>query len=192
MVKPHSPIMECKQSAKSSWDGEGFRGPAQAVENSSEAKNIPTALPRSVTFQDQSIRRVTFSKKVSVKEITHRNNMSERICEEYWMSQEDFQTIKAHLKVTIKMMMTNREIDEEDEDYCTRGLEFRTREGRRQRNKNKVAARRVVLLQQKVQLEEGVYDPEFIALVSAAKTAQSPQVAHQMALRDAEEARGYF
>ena len=61
-----------------------------------------------------------------------------------------------------------------------------------ERNKRKQTARRAVLLQVQLQQDEGIHDPHFIAAVSITKTKASAERAHQMALRDAEEASAYL
>lgn len=138
-------------------------------------------------------RRVSFSKTVMVKETLHINNMSEKVRNQYWLTEEDQIAIKIHCQESVlKMINNDPDIDTENSDFCSRGLECRTREGTLERNKRKQAARRAVLLQVQLQQDEGIHDPYFIAAVSVTKTKASAERARQLALQDAEEAWAYL
>ena len=69
-------------------------------------------------------KQVTFSRKVSYREIPHLNNMTEEDVSYVWYSPEDYQLFRAVCKVTVKMMMKlgNENTEQYDPDLCCRGL----------------------------------------------------------------------
>ena len=201
MVKPHSPIVQCRtkpsQSTQKSQTNSKIFLPEQgrkvefaaAGPSSRRIKNGDDSRASS----KQCPRRVTFAKTVMVKETLHVNNMSEKVRNQYWMTEDEQNAIKIHCRISVQKMTNNDpDIDNDNSEYCSRGLECRTREGVMERNKRKQAARRAVLLQVQLQLDEGIYDPQFIAAVSINKTKASAELAHRLALRDAEEAMTYL
>jgi hypothetical protein len=191
MVKPHSPIAECKRSPHPTWDGHKTEDSTSDCSGGifirrRQEKNDAIASPREVTSA------VTFSKIVKVQQVMHRNNMSEKVRLRYWLTEEDQIEIKALCRQTIfKMMRNEKDLDLDGSDFCSRGLEMRTKHGQREKVSRKEAARRAVLLQQKQQQDEGIFDAEFIALISAVKTKASSIAAREAALRDSEEALLY-
>lgn len=119
------------------------------------------------TFVKNATRRkIRWSSQVRVQEIRHLNNMSEAEREAVWMSPIDYKMIKNMAKTTVLMMMAGEHIGCDDPDFCTRGLEFRTRKGNKIRSANKLRARSAVLNEQDLQRDEGFHDPEFIAMAS--------------------------
>merc|ERR1712014_397627 len=94
-------------------------------------------------------------------------------------------------KTTVLMMMAGEHIDDEDPDYCTRGLEFRTRKGSKIRSANKLRARSAVLNEQDLQREEGFHDPEFIAMASLDVSFECREQAQKRAEEDAKSISSY-
>jgi hypothetical protein len=108
------------------------------------------------------------------------------------MTAEEHSEIKNCCRKTIMKMMSERKRDESDIDFCPRGLETRTKEGQKEKNQRKDAVKRAVLLQQRLQKEEGAVDPQFLAVVSQTETKESAEAARFAALKDAEEAWLYL
>lgn len=217
MVKPHSPIAECKRSPHltrgrdkqkdSRPDPRMTRAVAAAfgcdgerilIPRPSERKDKVLVSPRSARSSSTGKQKrtgmvVTFSRIVNVKWVLHGNDMSEKVRARYWMTEEEHQEIKTECRQTILKMMRNDEaIDAQDSDFCSRGLEMRTKQGQKDKCTRKEAVKRAVLLQQHLQRAEGIIDCEFLAVVSSVKTKASAEAAYETALRDAEEARLYY
>jgi hypothetical protein len=109
------------------------------------------------------------------------------------MTEEEHKEIKMLCRQTILKMMSNDEdVDVDGSDFCSRGLEMRTKQSQKEKVKRKDAARHAVFLQQKLQQDEGIVDCEFLAAISSVKTKASSFAAHQAALRDAEESWLYL
>lgn len=116
--------------------------------------------------KEKANQKVTFSNVVIHKEIRHIQDHTEEEKEAIWMAVRDYQIVKAMVKTTVLMMMKGEQISEDDEDFCTRGLEFRTKAGSKIRSRNKLRTRSAVLNEQDQQDEEGYFDPQFIAMTS--------------------------
>jgi len=130
-------------------------------------------------------RKIRWSGQVRVQEIRHVNNMSELEIDAVWMTAIEYKMIKHMAKTTVYMMMAGEVIDEDDPDFCTRGLEFRTRKGSKVRGANKLRARSAVLNEQDLQREEGFHDPEFIAMSSLDVSFENREQAQKRAQKDA-------
>ncbi len=189
MVKPHSPIAECRSKSSpliQSSKKESMFCRTDRIDSAGASSPKPK-------LDGLQTRRVSFSKKVNVKETLHINDMSDKVRNRYWLTEEEQSDIKNHCLLIIqKMKSHDQDIDTEDCEFCTRGLESRTRQGRDERSRRKYAVRRAVLLQEKLQRDEGIYDPDFIAAVGALKTKESVNLAYVLARRDAEEAWQYL
>ena len=135
--------------------------PPTSPVGASEAKIIASPSTR-----NRRRRKIRWSGQVRVQEIRHINNMPESEIDAVWMSPTEYKTIKSGAKTTVLMMMAGEKFHEDDPDYCSRGLEFRTRKGNKIRSANKLKARSAVLNEQELQQEEGFHDPEFIAMAS--------------------------
>jgi hypothetical protein len=182
MVKPHSPIAACKHADISQpWSGKALNGPDFG---SSGLAYVPSKAP--ITRP----RKVTFNPQVIVTEIMHKRYLSSKTFKKIWMTLEEYESIMTHMKKTIRMITRGECIDEEDDHYCVRGLEAKTREGHKQRIQNRQSVKRAVFRQQEVQYHEGICNPEFIADVSRAKSANSAHEARDLAMQDSKEA-GY-
>lgn len=145
----------------------------------------------SVPTKNVRRRKIRWSGQVRVQEIRHLNNMPESEREAVWMSPIDYKLIKNMAKTTVLMMMAGEHIDDEDPDYCTRGLEFRTRKGSKIRSANKLRARSAVLNEQDLQREEGFHDPEFIAMASLDVSFECREQAQKRAEQDAKSISSY-
>jgi hypothetical protein len=108
------------------------------------------------------------------------------------MSVDEYQAIKEHVKETVKMIMDHQDIDEEDDRYCTRGLEAKTKQGYKQRSKNKACVKRAVFREQETRRREGIQNPQFLADVSVAKSINCVYKAQWIAMKDAQEANEYL
>ena len=197
MVKPHSPIAEVKQSScslneKLSRPQEQEQEREDLVVKKSCFRD-PTTPTNCSSTKKQRKRKVHFAPKIRCRDVPHFSYYSKELHEQVWMSEAEFLIIRASAKATVKLMMSRREISQYDlDEFCPRGLEDRTRQGLRERSRNKEAVRDAVLKEQEAQWDEDVYDPEFLAAVSLSRSRDSSEKAWQRAQLDAEEANQYL
>lgn len=93
-------------------------------------------------------------------------SLRELSSEEYrsmWITAEDFMACKREYVAIVRLMMRTMDDFPESDECCSRGLEFKTKDGARKRKQTKQRAARAVLEEQEIQREEGVYDPEFLS-----------------------------
>jgi len=148
----------------------------------------------SPTRETSSRKKITFSSKVMIKQTLHCNDMDEETRNQYWMTEDEQVEIKDHCRTTVRMMMhgDSNLLDGESSDFCSRGLESRTRKGAMEKKQRKDEVRRTVLYHDQLQKEEGVFDAEYLALLSASKSRESRMIALARASGDAQEAREYL
>jgi len=149
------------------------------VDATPDARKITSA-------KNASRRKIRWSGQVRVQEIRHLNNMPEAEREAVWMSPIDYKMIKNMAKTTVLMMMAGEHIDDDDPDFCTRGLEFRTRKGNKIRSANKLRCKSAVLNEQDLQRDEGFHDPEFIAMASLDVSYECREQAQKRGNQDAQ------
>lgn len=142
---------------------------------------------RSKSEERKSIR---WNHRVEKKRHHRLQDLSDEEKEAVWYTESDTKIILAMAKVTVKMMMKGEPCD--DVDYCSRGLEGKTPTGSKQRQKNKLKVRKALLLEQEMQREEGVHDPEYLAQVSINYSKDVCAEAHNAAVRDEEDIREYL
>ena len=70
------------------------------------------------------------------------------------------------------------------ERYCSRGLEYKTPRGMHIRNEHKIHALETVLVEQELQWELGIDDPDHLAELCGECARQSLTVAHLVAIHD--------
>ena len=101
------------------------------------------------------------------------------------MTMEDYQLAKGVVRTTVRMMMTSADlISEDDPEFCTRGLEFRTRAGSQIRSRNKMRCKVAVLNEQDIQDEEGIHDQELLSFASMSESRTVREEALQRGLDD--------
>jgi hypothetical protein len=185
MMKPRSPIVECKHSLNTG-ERDGAASQQKCERNSKRGPITSKAVSAGIT------KRVTFNPAVKVKEIPHSNYLSQANFDLIWLNLKDYVEIRARCQTTLKMMMSGQEIDQEDDTFCSRGLKCKTRDGARQRLQNKHRVKKAVFLEQAAQREEGLYHAQSIADVATAKAHKSVQEAIEIACFDAKEAHDYL
>lgn len=133
-------------------------------------------------------KRVSFRNTVSARRALHLNDFTEDEYEQAYFSQEDLQRFKDDVLRTVKLMeQDTRLTDDSNCDFCTRGVEYRTKDGNRNRLVNKVAAREAVLTVQESQWDSGVRDHEAIAIAYRRVSARCAQEARLRALKDQQD-----
>ena len=94
---------------------------------------------------------------------------------------------------TIEMMSAGEILTEEDkEDFCYRGLEYKTKEAYKERQRNKREVRNAVLDEQEFQSESNMEDPEWLAKLSRDESRSCVRAAYLAAKQDEMEAHRYL
>jgi hypothetical protein len=126
---------------------------------------------------------VTFSQSVSVRKTLHINNYADDEVQACWYDDDECKAIRTDIKFAVSLL--NDGLLEEDNEYnCQRGLELHTRKGADRRLQNKRTLREAVLTEQELQWEEGMYDPEYLAMVSMDYSSASQATAYAIGLKD--------
>jgi hypothetical protein len=93
--------------------------------------------------------------------------LSEEQVQDVWYSREEFKEIRQECFAAIRIMTNGDAIlDDDDEEFCFRGLEYKTKEAYKERLRNKIEVRHGVLDEQEFQIENELDDPEWIAKLS--------------------------
>ena len=130
-------------------------------------------------------KKVSFCETVRMKRTLHINDYTQREIEATWYSKADMEPIRREILQTVQLMESGRTADIDDVIYCQRGLEFRTEQGARLRQRNKDLSREAVLDEQDFQECSGYSDIEAIASVYVHSTYQCQVAAHILGLTDA-------
>lgn len=123
-----------------------------------------------------------------MQEVPHLKDLTQEEGEAIWYSPEEFEEIRKSLVVTVRMMVANKPVDD---TQCTRGLEFRTPAGAKQRKRNKLNALTAVWNEQVSQWKEDRTDEEAIAFVYQQHGHECKKISLRMALQDEKDARRY-
>ena len=137
-------------------------------------------------------RSVRFNHTVHFREIRHISEYTDEQIEATWLTPEDYAAIKQVVKITIRAMMKGEFIAEDNPEYCTRGLEFRTKNGSKVRARNKVRARSAVLNEQDMQREEGYNEQQMIAMTCMEASLCCRQGARARGLYDERMIQSYL
>ena len=137
-------------------------------------------------------RSVRFNHTVHFREIRHISEYTEEQIEATWLTPEDYAAIKQIVKATIRMMMKGEAIADDNPDFCTRGLEFRTKNGSKVRARNKLHARSAVLNEQDMQREEGYNEQQMIAMACMEASLCCRQGARARGLYDERMIQSYL
>lgn len=104
------------------------------------AKNVPLSTSRKT---------VSFAPTVYVRQVLHINNYLEQEVQDSWYTKEEYSRIKKEISLTV-YMMDREELQDQpkknknDDWYCGRGLETRTKTGTVRKHQNREQARFVV------------------------------------------------
>jgi hypothetical protein len=136
-------------------------------------------------------RGVAFSDCVEISFVLHRNDFSSEEHSQSWYSKDEIRSIKNGVRESVAKL-TNFPNMPDDDDYCSRGLENKTREGARKKLRNKIDARAAVFFEQEMQQEEGLFDLEQIADCYYEYSEPCHAAAQMVALRDEQVAKTIF
>jgi hypothetical protein len=105
--------------------------------------------------------------------------------EQLWFSQIEMKACQRRDQYIVEMLDQGIAIDE-SESHCTRGLEYKTRDGKRRRGLRRRAARKTVLKEQADQMQrKGCVDSVALAQIYHDLSMQSERDARMLGLKDA-------
>jgi hypothetical protein len=135
---------------------------------------------------------ITWAKVANQIEIPHINDFEQEIIEAQWFTVDEMQEIRDSVKETARIMSLNGKqiIEDDDEEFCFRGLEHRTKQGRRKRNHNKNRAWEAVQAEQHFKGTGG--DVTSISFSYTSQTYESRQEAIERAKADEECIQEYL
>lgn len=129
--------------------------------------SLTRPLPPALTRRRKSI---SFNERVLAKKTLHLADLTEEETQACWYAEDEFRRIKRDVLFEANLLENEFLLEQEqggNGKYCPRGLEHLTTLGAEQRSANKRQSLSVVLEEQKLQREEGSYDPAFIAEIYA-------------------------
>ena len=129
-------------------------------------------------------KRVSFAPKVEVHLVPHMQELSEEDRKATWWTSNDYELIKRMYRATVKLMMNGQVFANDDKDFCSRGLESKTRSGSLRRFRHKEHVRKAFLKAQLFQHQEGFSDPLYLAEIYAEYTRSSGDEAYCQGLAD--------
>ena len=161
-------------------------------EKTSTSKIIESSLTSDST---QVLRRqVRFRDTVSVRLIKHIDDMSNKQVFDAWYGNKDFKKIKKVLLQMVRLLMMthgdNTMIDKEE--HCSRGLEYRTREGAAARRVNKWNALDAVLEEQIRQRVLGIRNEKLLCQIYVAENCHSRLNALKLGIEDEKAAMAIY
>ncbi len=143
--------------------------------------SISSSLTKSTT------RQVTFNEAALVYPHLHIRNFTETETSGSWYSVEELDSIKEECHHSVNLSIHGKLRPDMVNNWCFRGLEFRTPEGARSRRDNKNLAWNWVLEEQENQYKLGMFDAEEIARKYRKVSVACHEAAHVLALEDARE-----
>ncbi|CAB9502032.1 expressed unknown protein [Seminavis robusta] len=136
--------------------------------------------------------RVSFAPTAKVRQIV---KITREQAKDVWFNNDDFQRMKKSFAPTVQLMAAGALTPEESansEEHCTRGLEYRTKDGARRRMKNKYDGMAAVLHEQDRQLFEDTRDDEQLAKVYIDVNCKCSFEALALGRRDEQDVKDYL
>eukprot|EP00934_Nitzschia_sp_Nitz4_P001599 Nitzschia sp. Nitz4//scaffold8_size234185//226408//227199//NITZ4_001307-RA/size234185-processed-gene-0.179-mRNA-1//-1//CDS//3329559956//1599//frame0 len=132
---------------------------------------------------DHVARVVTFNRNVGVRNHIHHHDYTDIEYHDTFSNHEDMDHYQADLRLTV-VLMEKGELHHDTVDFCTRGLEYRTKKGMRARLENRIRARNLVLDLQEAQWNAHVHDDEEIAIAYQRETEHCALEARHLGMED--------
>lgn len=131
--------------------------------------------------QEEGRKCVEFYPRVYVKRVPSLKTLSEEDLARIWFNNDEFVAMRNVNKLISERMANNEPLGPNE---CSRGLEYRTPEGMKQRQENKKRALFAVLEEQERQWDSEVFDPEALRTVSMMVSSASQEASLQVGLND--------
>ena len=159
-------------------------------------------LPESIEVQKpkKNENKVRFYPRVRIQRVMPRKKIPEEQMQAVWYSRDEFQTIRKECFKTIRLMNDDEDVanvecpflDDEDNELCRRGLEYKTPKAYKRRQKQKKDVRLVVFEELDFQEEQGMNDPLWVAKLSRDQSRSCVEAAIETAKEDERQARLYL
>ena len=150
------------------------------------SKSAETDLGAGDRKEESPKRKVSFFSRVRILRVTNRKDLNKSQVQRVWYSRDDFKEIRNECFETIKRMQAGDMVNEDD-GFCTLGLEYKTKESYKSRQRNKMEVRQVVFEEQEFQRENQMPDPDWIARVSMEQSYECIGGAREKARKVQEE-----
>jgi hypothetical protein len=124
---------------------------------------------------------VKYFRHVKVAQVRHLDEYSQEEVDAIWYDPDEYAKMKDECIVTVEINMDNEPLGP---DRCWRGLEYRTHEGQRQRQKNKFSALYAVLDEQQAQWDQNINDEDAITAIYINHSVPCMEAARQMGIAD--------
>ena len=134
-------------------------------------------------------RSISFHPKVTARIVESLHDMPEEEIEATWYTDYEYMAIKEFVKLSVRRLRSTKGVSPDTERVSYRGLEGRTKEGVRERSKQRNNVWAAVFLEQETQRMEGRCDPAAIGSAASSASTKSRRVARNMGLVDEREAR---
>lgn len=137
-------------------------------------------------------RTVRFAPTAKVRQVT---KMTKEQAKDIWFVLDDFAKMKKSFAPTVQRMMNGTlpsDSSDDTEEHCTRGLEYRTKDGARRRMKNKFNGMAAVLHEQDRQIFEEVQEPERLAQIYQQVNHKCTQEAVALGAQDELDVQEYL
>ena len=144
--------------------------------------------PRLIRIRSSG-KRVSFSELTDVHVISNVTAMSTEEMVATWWTQDDYTLIRRMLKITVLMFANGGQIHPDDQDFCARGLRYRTKTDAEHRHRSKKSAINAVLRAQDYQQKECFRDPDYIKLCYLGHVKASCAEARQLGIADELESK---
>ena len=143
---------------------------------------------------------VSFYPRVRIQRVPTRKLIPKEQMHDVWYSRDEFHVIRQECFKTIRLMKddddetdeTHPLIDDDNNQLCRRGLEYKTPKAYKHRQKQKKEIRHVVFDELDFQEEQGMDDPEWLAKLSRDQSRSCVQAAIEVAREDERQARLYL
>lgn len=137
---------------------------------------------------------VYFATNAVIHDTIHVSDISEEEKEGLWYNKHELRRIKDEAKIIANMSVASNSEDamKTNADPCRRGLEAKTTAGAKKRRQNRIDARAAVFLEQEIQEDDGLSDPDTLAEIYFKYTEGCQVEAQLIAMRDEQEAREIY
>jgi len=147
------------------------------------------------TASPPDAKKVQFFPRVRIKRVVNRRDLNLEQINRIWYSREDFRMIRQECFDTIRHM--NRSSSSSDDsqlsdEFCSRGLEYKTTSFYQQRQTAKREIRTVVFEEQDFQREQGMTDTMWIAKLSEEQSRACVASAIELAQQDERDSCEYL
>ena len=126
-------------------------------------RSLSTVVKRQDSLAAVNAKRVSFYRKVRVIPVLHKDDYSESEISATWFRPTDLMRIKLEIQFTLAEIQRGFRLDDDDDIITCRGIEYRTRDGKELRARNKADGLQAVLREQELQRKGNFDDQDCIA-----------------------------